>query len=88
MNDFTPAPIEIKESAIPSHLMSLLRDLLMGASAWAVGSGYIDQYTGTQLVSVGLVLGTVAWRQFVVARGHARTVTIANAAPDDVAVVK
>lgn len=90
MSDFRPdeKPIEISASAVPNHLMSLLRDGLVGVTAWLVGKGYIDEVTGTQLVSMGLILGTVAWRQFVVHRGHKRTVTIAQAAPDSIAVVK
>jgi hypothetical protein len=89
MSQFDPdRPIEVNASALPAQAMSLLRDALVGGTAWLVGQGYIDQVTGTQLVSVGLIVGTIAWRQFVTWRQHRKLVTTASAAPNSVARVK
>lgn len=86
--DYTPEPIQVGESAVPSQIMSLVRDGLLGVSAWAVGQGYIDAVTGSQAVSVGLILLTIIWRQWVTRRTHSKLVVTAAASPNDIARVK
>ena len=90
MSDFRPDqdPIEVKASPISAHAMSFVRDALLAVTAWGIGKGYIDQWTGTQIVTIGLGIATVAWRQVVTARTHAKLVTAATAAPNSIAVVK
>lgn len=79
--------IEVKQSAMPSQLMALVRDAMLALTAWAVGKGYIDALTGTHLAGVGMGLATVAWRQYVTHKTHQKLVAAANAAPNDVARV-
>lgn len=82
MSDFTPAnPTPVNESAVPAQLMALVRDGLLAATAWAIGKGYIDQATGTQLVMFGAGLATIAWRQFVTHSAHKKLVAAASEAP-------
>lgn len=90
MHDFSPAeePMTVNHSAMPAQLMSLLRDAIAIGTAWAIGKGYIDSVTGTQIAGVLVVLGNVAWRQLVTHRTHRKLVTAAEAAPAYVAVVK
>ena len=88
MTEFTPDPIKVTESAMPAQLMSLVRDALLAATAWAVGKGYIDQATGTQLGIIGMGLATVARRQFVTHMAHKKTVMLAAAVPNSIAVVR
>lgn len=89
MVDYTPADrIEVSASAMPSQLMSLLRDAVGLGTAWAIGAGYIDAATGTQIVGFMVIVGNVIWRQYVTRRTHSKLVTAADAAPASVAVVR
>lgn len=86
--DYSPPPMEVNASAVPTQIMSLVRDGLLGLSAWAVGKGYIDAATGTQIASVGLIIFTIIWRQYGVRKTHTKLVVAAAAAPNAVARVK
>ena len=89
MTDFQPAPrIEVSASAMPSQVMSLVRDAVGLGTAWAIGAGYIDAATGTQIVGFAIIVGNVIWRQYVTKRTHTKLVTAADAAPASVAVVR
>lgn len=89
MTDFHPTPrIEVSASAMPSQIMSLLRDAVAIGTAWAMGKGYIDAYTGTQIGALVVLGANIAWRQYVTKRTHTKLVTAADAAPSSVAVVK
>lgn len=89
MTDYTPGePIEVTQSPIPSHIMSTVRDLIGYGTAWAVGKGYVDAVTGTQIGGVLTIIVVWAWRQYVTSRTHSKLVTAAHAAPNAIAVVK
>lgn len=88
MNDYTPEPIRVSESAVPAQLMSFVRDAALMATAWAVGQGYIDTETGTQITGVVAAIAVIGWRQYVTRRNHKKLVVTAHASPNDIAVVK
>lgn len=88
MNDYTPEPIEVSESAVPSHVMSTVRDLLGYGTAWAIGQGWIDTETGTQVTGFAVIAFVYIWRQYVTSRTHSKLVTSAAAAPNDIARIK
>lgn len=89
MSDFNPeGPIEINGSAIPSHIMSTLRQLIGYGVAWAVGKGYVDTFTGTQIGGAVLLGSVWLWREYITSRSHAKLVRVAEAAPNAIAVVK
>lgn len=86
MADFTPdmspgVPIEVSESAIPSHVMSTIRDVIGMGTAWAIGKGYIDAVTGTQIGGIATLILVYIWRQYVTGRTHGKLVATAATSP-------
>jgi hypothetical protein len=78
----------VDSNSTAGQLMSLLRSLLLGAAAWAVGRGYIDEATGSSIVGVLLIVAPIVWSQLVTKSKHDQVKEIAAAAPNDIAVVK
>lgn len=84
----TTPPIVVDSSAIPSGLMLGLRQVALAAGSYLIGRGYLSADTATAIGSVLLIVAPVVWGQVRSYLKKRQDVTIANAAPDSVAVVK
>lgn len=88
MSESENAPLRVSESAVPDQIMAGLRSVLMAAGAALVSRGTMDQSTADAVVGVVMLVAPFIWSQVAVRRRHAKLVTAADAAPDEVAQVK
>ncbi len=88
MNDETKAPILVDPNAFPAIAAVILRYALQALGGFLVARGWIEGDTVEIIVSGGLVVAPMAYAAARAHRNRARLVTIAEAAPNDVARVK
>ncbi len=81
-------PVMVNGSAFPDQVMTALRSLMGIGLGYAVGNGWIDQATGTQLVGALVVIVPFAWSMYVSTRKHSKLKAVAQVAPDSVAQIK
>lgn len=88
MSETEDKPITVNASALPDQAMTAVRSLLLAGVSWAVGRGYLDAAAGSQLVAGLVVLLPMGWNLYVSTRKHTKALTMAEASPNYVAVVK
>lgn len=76
-------PIEVGENSYKDQIFSALRGFLVALSAYAAGKGWVPADLSLAAIPLIMLLG-----QLTIRRRHATLVTVAEAAPNTVAVVK
>lgn len=84
----TDQPIVVSENGAGTQIMSGVRSLVTAGVSWAVGKGYFDAATGSQVVSALVIILPLVWSQVATHLKHQKLVTTAQYAPDYVAQVK
>lgn len=87
MSDPNSTPIMVNPSPGPDQLASAVRSLLIAVGAYGAGKGWFDASLWAALVPVLMIVGPVVWAQLKVRSSKAKMVTVAEAAPDQVAQV-
>ncbi len=100
MTDEVPAQIVVNPSPAGDQAATATRDVLLILAALPafialLGKrdviqvvNFLSSVDGLPIVSLIIVPGVIAWRQWLARRNKARMVTVAEAAPNRVAVVK
>lgn len=82
------SPIVVNPNPLPAQALVAVRSLLILAGGIAVGRGWLTNEQLSILVGAILVLGPIIYQQFASRRNTAKLATLAEAAPNTVAVVK
>lgn len=88
MTDHTHVPVEVPATATADQLQAAFRVLLTALGGFAVGRGWLTEELASALAGILLIVWPLVWSQLKARSSHAKLVTVANAAPDSVAVVK
>lgn len=80
--------ITVNESVVPGAITSLARQIGLVIGGWLVGKGYLDNDTATMLGTLGLIVLPLVYGQVKNWMTHRKLVTLANASPDAMAIVK
>ena len=80
--------IVVNESPIPDNIATALRSIAIAVGAWAVGKGYLEEDIASALGTVLLVLVPFVWSQIKTYKRSNQLATLAERAPDSVAVTK
>jgi len=95
-----PTPIVVNPSPLAAQAMSAVRIIVMVLTALAAVAGfartrdlagfivYMQSQEFLTVLAVIIGVGTFAWSQINKRRQHAEMVTVAQAAPDSVAIVQ
>ena len=85
MND---EPIQVNASPLPDQLWSGLRQIAPAAMAFALGRGWIPDDAAPLVAAIGLMVWPIVASQIKTRERSQNLATLAQAAPDNVAVVK
>lgn len=88
MSETPTTPILVDPNALPAIGAVVLRYALQALGGFLVARGWIDGDAVEAIVSGSLVVVPMAYAAVRASRNRAKLVTIAAAAPNDVAVVK
>jgi len=81
-------PIEISGMTLPATLAALLRYLLATVGSFAVGRGWIPAESVEGIITMIIVIATVAFGLWKTRQKQAQLITAGEHAPNSVAVVK
>lgn len=84
----TSTPIVVTTGALPATAASVLRYALTTLGGYLVARGWLAGDTAEMLTTVILVIAPLVYGAWLTQHNKARLVTVAEAAPDSVAVVK
>lgn len=86
-NDTTP-PIEISDSTTATQIATLARYVVTTLGGYALGKGWIEEDLLQMLVALVAVVAPSAYGIYKSYVHKRQLITVASAAPDNVAVVK
>ncbi len=85
-NDTTP-PIEVTDSTLEGQIATFARYLLTTLGGYALGKGWIDGDLLQLLTGLVTIAGPTAYGIYKTYTAKTRLITVAQSAPDSVAVV-
>lgn len=84
----TTDTIELNGTVLPAAIAAALRYLVALVLPWLVSKGYIEEGSTEGVITYVIVAATVAYGLWKTYRAREQLVITAEAAPNDVAVVK
>jgi len=81
-------PIIIDPNSVPAQLAALLRYMLTALGSYAIGKGWIDGELLNVLTGLATVAAPAIWGMWRTWQTRKTMVTVGEAAPNSVAVVK
>lgn len=88
MSDTDDMPIEVHSSPLPDQLWAGLRQVAPAVMAFAIGRHWLTDDVSVLLGVLGAVVWPIVAGQLKTRRRAVQLATVADAAPDDVAVLR